>query len=159
MRITIAAVGKVREAYLTCGMEEYLKRLRRFADVAILEAAEEPAPETLSPAQQAQVKAREGERLARLLRDEQYLIALDLAGRAFSSEAFAAHLAQLTVNGHSDLVFLIGGSLGLAPALLQRAHLRLSFGPMTFPHQLMRLVLLEQVYRGFKIMRGEPYHK
>ena len=105
------------------------------------------------------MKAREGERLARLLRDGQYVIALALDGRPFSSEDFAAHLAQLAVTGHSDLAFLIGGSLGLPPALLPRADLRLSFGHMTFPHQLMRLMLLEQVYRGFKIMRGEPYHK
>ena len=124
-------------------MEEYLKRLGRFADVTIVEAAEEQAPETLSPAQQAQVKAREGERLARLLRDGQYVIALALDGRPFSSEEFAAHLAQLALTGHSDLAFLIGGSLGLAPTLLHRAHLRLSFGNLTFPHQLMRLMLLE----------------
>ncbi len=159
MRITIAAVGKVREAYLTQGLAEYLKRLGRFADVTIVEAVEEPAPETLSPAQQEQLKAREAERLARLLRDDQYVIALALDGRLFTSEAFAAHLAQLTLTGHSDLAFLIGGSLGLHTTLLQHADWRLSFGSMTFPHQLIRLMLLEQVYRAFKIMRGEPYHK
>ncbi len=159
MHITIAAVGKVRERYLTEAIDEYLKRLTRYATVTITEVAEEQAPETLSPAEQAQVKAREGDRLARLLCDDQYVIALAIDGRQFSSEGFSAHLAHLALSGHSALTFLIGGSLGLPQSLLQRADLRLSFGLMTFPHQLMRLLLLEQLYRGFKIMRGEPYHK
>ncbi len=159
MHITIAAVGKVRERYLTEGVDEYLKRLTRYATVTIVEVAEEQAPETLSPAEQAQVKAREGDRLARLLLDGQYVIALAIDGRQFSSEDFSAHLANLARSGHSYLAFLIGGSLGFPQSLLQRADLRLSFGLMTFPHQLMRVLLLEQVYLGFKIMRGEPYHK
>jgi len=159
MHISILAVGKLREKYLAQGIDEYLKRLQRYAAVTISEVAEEQAPETLSPAEQLQVKSREGERLRKLLRDGQYVIALALDGRQFSSEEFAAHLQQLGVDGKSEIAFLIGGSLGLPDDLLARADLRLSFGKMTFPHQMVRLVLVEQVYRGFKIMRGEPYHK
>ena len=159
MRLTIIAVGKVREKYLIQGIEEYLKRLGRYATVSILEVAEEQAPETLSPAEQEQVKAREGERIRKHLRDGQYVIALALDGKQFTSEELAAFLEHLSVAGKSDLAFLIGGSLGLDDTTLQRADLKLSFGKMTFPHQLIRLILLEQVYRGFKIIRGEPYHK
>lgn len=159
MRITILAVGKVRERYLTDGIAEYLKRLGRYATVQIVEVAEEQAPETLSAAEQAQVKAREGERLRKSLREGQYVIALDIAGKPLSSEALAAHLEALCTAGRGDIVFLIGGSLGLDDATLHRADLRLSFGPMTFPHQLIRLMLAEQVYRAFRIMKNAPYHK
>jgi 23S rRNA (pseudouridine1915-N3)-methyltransferase len=159
MHISIIAVGKVREKYLTQGMEEYLKRLQRYATVSISEVGEEQVPESLSAAEQQQAKQREGERLLKQVRENQYLIALALPGRQFTSEEFADHLQQLGLNSQSDLAFLIGGSLGLADAVLRRADLLLSFGKMTYPHQLMRLILLEQIYRGFKIMRGEPYHK
>jgi len=159
MHITIITVGKVREKFLTLGIDEYLKRLQRYATVSISEIAEEQAPETLSPAEQEQVKTREGERILKQLRDTHYVIALALDGQQFTSEAFAAHLQRLGVEGRSDLAFLIGGSLGLSAPVLARADLSLSFGKMTYPHQLMRLILVEQIYRGFKIMRGEPYHK
>ncbi|MHB9131043.1 MAG: 23S rRNA (pseudouridine(1915)-N(3))-methyltransferase RlmH [Armatimonadota bacterium] len=159
MRITIIAVGKLREKYLGDGIAEYLKRLGRYATVSIVEVAEEQAPETLSPAEQAQIRAREGERILKQLRDTQYVIALAIDGQQFTSEAFAVHLQQLGIAGRSDLAFLIGGSLGLDTAILQRADLHLSFSKLTFPHQLMRLILVEQVYRAFKIMKGEPYHK
>ena len=159
MRITLIAVGKIRETYLVQGIAEYLKRLTRYATVTIVEVAEEQAPETLSPAEQAQVRARESDRLLRAVRDGQYVIALAIEGRQFTSEAFADHLQQLAVTGHADLALLIGGSLGLDATVLRRANLQLSFGKMTFPHQLMRLIVLEQVYRAFKIMKGEPYHK
>jgi len=159
MHITILAVGKVREKYLAQGIEEYLKRLGRYATVQIVEVTEEQAPETLSDAEQIQVKARETERLLKQVKDGQYVIALAIDGKQLTSEAFAAHLQELAVSGRSDVVLLIGGSLGLAPAALQRADLQLSFGKFTYPHQLMRLMVVEQVYRGFKIMKGEPYHK
>jgi 23S rRNA (pseudouridine1915-N3)-methyltransferase len=159
MRITILAVGKLKERYLVEGCGEYLKRLGRYATVQVVEVAEEQAPETLSVAEQQQVLAREGERLLGRLRDGQYVIALALDGTAYTSEAFAAHLQRLAVDGHSDLAFVIGGSLGLSPAVLARADLRLTFGAFTYPHQLIRLILLEQIYRGFRIMKGEPYHK
>ena len=159
MHISIIAVGKVRESYLTQGMAEYLKRLQRYATVSIVEVAEEQVPESLSPAEQTQALTREGERLLKAAREGQYLIALAIQGRPFTSEEFAGHLQQLGVNGQSDLALLIGGSLGLSDEVLRRADLLLSFGKFTFPHQVMRLLLLEQIYRGFKIIRGEPYHK
>ena len=159
MRITILAVGKIREKYLVQGIVEYLKRLGRYATVQIVEVVEEQAPETLSDAEQIQVKARETERLLKQLKDGQYVIALAIDGKQLTSEAFAAHLQALAVSGRSDIALLIGGSLGLTPAALQRADLQLSFGQLTYPHQLMRLMVVEQVYRAFKIMKGEPYHK
>lgn len=159
MHIAILAVGKLREKYLAQGIDEYLKRLGRYASVTIVEVAEEHAPETLSAAEQRGVKEREGERLLRALRSDAFAIALALDGRQFASEEFAARLQDLAVAGRSELAFLIGGSLGLADAVLRRADLTLSFGKLTYPHQLMRLILLEQIYRAFKIMRGEPYHK
>jgi 23S rRNA (pseudouridine1915-N3)-methyltransferase len=159
MHITILAVGKIREKYLTNGIEEYLKRLSRYATVQIVEVAEEQAPETLSEAEQSLVRARETERLLKYLKDGQYVIALAIDGKQFTSEDFAAHLQSLAVSGRSDLAILIGGSLGLDQTALTRANLLLSFGKFTYPHQLMRLILVEQLYRGFKIMKGEPYHK
>jgi len=159
MRVTILAAGKIREKYLTQGIAEYLKRLGRYAAVEIIEVTEEQAPETLSSAEKEQVRARETERLLKHLKDGQYVIALAIDGRRFTSEAFAGHLRELAVSSRGDIAFLIGGSLGLSPAALQRADLQLSFGKFTYPHQLMRLMLVEQVYRGFKILKGEPYHK
>lgn len=159
MRITILTVGKIREQYLVQGIEEYLKRLGRYATVQIIEVAEEQAPETLSDAEQAQVRARESERLLKHLKDSQYVIALAIDGKQFTSEDFAAHLQSLAVSGRSDLALLIGGSLGLDSSALQRADLQLSFGKFTYPHQLMRMMLVEQLYRAFKIIKGEPYHK
>ncbi len=159
MQITIAAVGKVREPFLQAGCAEYLKRLGRYATLNVAEVAEDPVPETLSLAEQAQVLVREGERLRRALREGSYVIALAREGRAFTSEAFAAHLQHLALTGTSSLSVVIGGSLGLAPALEADANLRLTFGTFTYPHQLIRLILLEQLYRAFKIIRGEPYHK
>lgn len=159
MHITILTVGKIREKYLEQGVGEYLKRLGRYAQVKVIEVAEEQAPETLSLAEQLQVKQRESEHLLRHLREQQYVIALDLQGRQLSSEEFANHLQQLAVSGKSEIAFLIGGSLGLSEEILTRANYHLSFGKLTYPHQLIRLVLVEQIYRAFKIMRGEPYHK
>ena len=159
MHITIIAVGKIRELFLQQAMDEYLKRLSRYATVKIIGVAEEQAPESLSAAEQVQVKEREGLRMQKCLRDGQYCIALDIAGRQFSSEAFAAHMSELAVSAQSEISILIGGSLGLSDALLKQADLRLSFGKFTYPHQLMRLILLEQIYRTFRIIRGEPYHK
>ncbi|HOF87306.1 MAG TPA: 23S rRNA (pseudouridine(1915)-N(3))-methyltransferase RlmH [Armatimonadota bacterium] len=159
MRMTIVAVGKVRERYLRDGIAEYLKRLGRFAAVTIVEVAEDPAPETLSAAEQARVKAREGARLLHAVREGPYVIALDLAGAPLSSAAFAAHLQSLAVGGRADVALLIGGSLGLDAAVLARADLRLSLGPLTYPHQLVRLILLEQLYRAMTINARHPYHK
>ncbi|HEY3377176.1 MAG TPA: 23S rRNA (pseudouridine(1915)-N(3))-methyltransferase RlmH [Armatimonadota bacterium] len=159
MHLTILAVGKVRERYLADAIDEYAKRLRRYATLSIVEVAEEQAPETLSPAEQEQVKQREGERLLKHIKDTHYVIALAIDGKTLSSEAYAAHLQRLALASRSDIALLIGGSLGLPTPLLHRADYHLSFGPMTYPHQLIRLLLLEQTYRAFKIMLGQPYHK
>lgn len=159
MRITVIAVGRIKERYLQEGIAEYLKRLTPYAAVDITEVKEEEVPERLSVKEMAQAKRREGERILQLLRPEQYIISLALSGKAFSSEALAATIDELATYGTSHFAFLIGGSLGLSDEVLKRSNLLLSFSKMTFPHQLMRLILLEQIYRLFKINRGEPYHK
>jgi 23S rRNA (pseudouridine1915-N3)-methyltransferase len=159
MQIQIVAVGKLKESYLVQGIAEYTKRLGPYAKLQIVELPDEKAPESMSAAEERQVREREGERILAALRPEAYVVALAIDGKALSSEELAARLEELATYGRSQVAFVIGGSLGLAPAVLARAELRLSFGRMTLPHQLMRLVLAEQVYRAFKIMRGEPYHK
>ncbi|WP_248929291.1 23S rRNA (pseudouridine(1915)-N(3))-methyltransferase RlmH [Paenibacillus hamazuiensis] len=159
MQIQIVAVGKLKEAYLVQGIAEYTKRLGPYAKLQIVEVPDEKAPETMSPAEERQVREREGERILAALRPDTFVVALAIDGKALSSEELASRLQELATYGRSQVAFVIGGSLGLAPAVLTRAELKLSFGRMTLPHQLMRLVLVEQVYRAMKIMRGEPYHK
>jgi 23S rRNA (pseudouridine1915-N3)-methyltransferase len=152
-------VGKIKEKYLTAGMQEYLKRLTPYARVELISVADEPIPDGASPAQEEQVKAREGERILQQLDGGQYVVALDGRGQPLSSEELAAFLAERALRGQSNLAFVIGGSLGLSTAVLQRADYQLSLGRLTFLHQMVPLILLEQIYRGFKINRGEPYHK
>lgn len=159
MQITILAVGKLKEDYLRRGVAEYLKRLAGYARVEIIEVADEKAPENLSPAQRQAVLEREAARLDKYFPADALKVALAIEGHMFSSEEMATWLAGQVLAGRSKLAFIIGGSLGLAPSLLARADLRLSFSRLTFPHQLMRLILLEQLYRAFKINKGEPYHK
>jgi 23S rRNA (pseudouridine1915-N3)-methyltransferase len=159
VHIQVIAVGKLKEKYLSQAIEEYLKRLGAYAKVQIVEVADEKAPENLSPAEEVQVKEREGERILAAVKPDAYLIALAIDGARWSSEQLAKELDRLATYGRSSVAFVIGGSLGLADAVLARADQRLSFSAMTFPHQIMRLLLLEQVYRAFKINRGEPYHK
>lgn len=159
MNITIIAVGRIREKYITDGINEFLKRLKPLAGVEIKEVPDEKAPEGLSAKEEEQIRGREGERILRMLRDGQVVTALAIKGTELSSEELARTIDEWGIRGRSDLAFVIGGSLGLAESVLARADLVLSFGKMTFPHQLMRLILLEQVYRAFKINRGEPYHK
>ncbi|NLZ93055.1 MAG: 23S rRNA (pseudouridine(1915)-N(3))-methyltransferase RlmH [Firmicutes bacterium] len=159
MQVQILAVGKIKEKYLEAGIKEYLKRLSAYTKMEIHEVKDEHSAENASPAERQIVLAKEADRLEALIRPHTYLIALDIKGQQFSSPGFAAHLAQQTLMGKSHFTFLIGGSLGLSARLLERAELRLSFSPLTFPHQLFRLMLLEQLYRAFKINRGEPYHK
>jgi len=160
-RIRVIAVGKLREAFWRDAEAEYRKRLSGYTTrLEVIEVADEPTPDNASPAQEDAARLREGERILARLSEREHVIALDSAGRAFSSPAFAAHLQNLaTQGGVSDVAFVIGGSLGLHESVRARAGLLLSFGAFTFPHQLMRVVLLEQVYRAFKIARGEPYHK
>ncbi|MBO7747091.1 23S rRNA (pseudouridine(1915)-N(3))-methyltransferase RlmH [Paenibacillus sp. MWE-103] len=159
MHIQIASVGKLKEKYLALGIAEYAKRLGPYVKLTLTEVPDERAPETMSAAEEAQVREREGERLLAQLKPDAHVIALALDGELWSSEDLAGQLDSLATYGRSHVAFVIGGSTGLAPAVLKRAQQKLSFGRMTLPHQLMRLVLLEQVYRAVKINRGEPYHK
>ncbi|WP_438445146.1 23S rRNA (pseudouridine(1915)-N(3))-methyltransferase RlmH [Gorillibacterium sp. sgz5001074] len=159
MHIQIVAVGKLKEKYLLDGIAEYVKRLGPYAKVQLNEVPDEKAPETMSAAEEEQVKAKEGERILAQLKPDAYVIALALDGAMWTSEELASQLDRLGTYGRSSVAFVIGGSNGLAPSVLKRADAKLCFGRMTFPHQLMRLILVEQVYRAFKINRGEPYHK
>lgn len=159
MNITIVTVGKIKETYWQDAILEYVKRLSRYTKVQIVEVAEEKAKEPLSDAEIQQVIAKEGERILRQLPDNSYSIALAIEGKKLSSPALAQNLHDLATYGESHITFIIGGSYGLSPQVLQKAQYHLSFSAFTFPHQLMRVVLLEQVYRAFKINRGEAYHK
>ncbi|MBO8172136.1 MAG: 23S rRNA (pseudouridine(1915)-N(3))-methyltransferase RlmH [Bacillaceae bacterium] len=159
MNITIVSVGKLKEKYLKQGIEEYSKRLSAYARVRLIEVPDEKAPEHLSEAEEEQVKQREGERILQQLKPDQHVVALAIDGEMWSSEKLAQELDAWATYGKSSVAFVIGGSLGLSDEVMQRADMKLSFSKMTFPHQLMRLILLEQVYRAFKIIRGEPYHK
>mgnify|MGYP001256719945 CR=1 FL=1 len=159
MKITIIAVGKLKEKYLKHGIQEYTKRLSKYAKVEIIEVADEKAPENLSAAEEAEVKHKEGARILANIQDDTYVITLEIQGKMLTSEQFASKLDELATYGKSKVAFVIGGSIGLSKAVQERSDFALSFSKMTFPHQLMRLVLLEQVYRAFRINRGEPYHK
>jgi len=159
MKITILCVGRLKERFFADAVAEYAKRLRLYADINIVETPDEKAPERLSDAEAEQVKAREGERMLKLLPSGAYAVALAIDGKRFTSEAFAARVDKLMTDGTSHIVFIVGGSLGLSPEVLARADMKISFSDMTFPHQLMRVILLEQVYRVFRILRNEPYHK
>jgi 23S rRNA (pseudouridine1915-N3)-methyltransferase len=159
VNITILSVGKLKEKYLKQGIAEYIKRLSAYAKVEIIEVADEKAPEQLSETEMEQVKKAEGERILSKLSPDAHVIALAIEGKQKTSEELAADLDRLGTYGKSKVAFVIGGSLGLHDDILTRADERLSFSKMTFPHQLMRLVLVEQVYRAFRINRGEPYHK
>lgn len=155
----MAAVGKLKEQYWRDAVKEYTKRLGAYCRLEIYEAADEAFSEGLSAAEEEQIKAREWHRLARYLRAGTYLVALDVRGEEVSSEQLSARLDNLILAGRSDITFLIGGTLGLPEEALKQANWRLSFSKMTFPHQLMRVILLEQIYRAFKISKGEPYHR
>ena len=159
MNISIITIGKLKEKYLKAGIDEYLKRLSSYAKIEVIEMSDEKAPEELSLAEMEQVKQKEGEKLLSKLSPDTYVIALAIDGKMKSSEELADSLDKLATYGKSKIAFVIGGSLGLSQAVLNRADEKLSFSKMTFPHQLMRLILLEQVYRAFRINRGEPYHK
>ncbi len=159
VNITIVTIGKLKEKYLIHGINEYLKRLTAYAKVEIVELADEKAPENLSVTEMEQVKQKEGERILAKLSDDTHVIALAIDGKMKSSEQLAADIDNLATYGKSKIAFVIGGSLGLSKDVMKRANDTLSFSKMTFPHQLMRLILVEQVYRAYRINRGEPYHK
>lgn len=159
MNISIVTVGKLKEKYLKQGIEEYLKRLTAYAKVEIIEVSDEKAPEILSETEMEQVKQKEGERILSKIHPDTHVIALAIQGKMKTSEELADGIDKLGTYGKSKIAFVIGGSLGLSDEVMKRANESLSFSKMTFPHQLMRLILVEQVYRAFRIMRGEPYHK
>ena len=159
MTIRVLCVGKVKERFYRDAADELLKRLGRYGEVGLIEVADEKAPEWLSHAQKEQVKLAEGERLLARLDSRDYAVALCIEGKSLSSEQLAQNLACRMAGGQSRVAFIIGGSLGLSPRVLDRADETLSFGPMTFPHQLFRVMLLEQIYRAFRILNNEPYHK
>lgn len=158
MKITIVTAGKIKEKYLTAGINEFLKRLGPFANVKIVEINEEKMKDNPSEAEKQQTLQQEGQRLLRQVPEGSYLFVLDVYGQQLSSEKLAAKLDSLALQGHSNITFLIGGAFGLSEEVRQAADFRLSFSPMTFTHQMIRLLLVEQIYRCFKINRGEKYH-
>lgn len=159
MNISIIAVGKLKEKYLKQGIEEYLKRLGPYAKVQVKEVADEKAPDNMSENEMKEVKQKEGERILSQISQDAYVITLEIDGKMLTSEKFAAKLDELATYGKSKIAFVIGGSVGISENVQKRSDLALSFSELTFPHQMMRMILLEQVYRAFRIIRGEPYHK
>ncbi|WP_429971701.1 23S rRNA (pseudouridine(1915)-N(3))-methyltransferase RlmH [Fructilactobacillus sp. Tb1] len=159
MNIKLVVVGKVKEKYFRDGIAEYEKRLSRFCKFKIVQVPDEKAPESLSESEMLEVKEKEGERILSKISDKEFVFALAILGKQYSSEEFAAKIKDLTTYGHSDITFVIGGSLGLSDAVMKRANDTISFGRFTLPHQLMRLVFCEQIYRAFMINNGSPYHK
>lgn len=159
MNIKIITVGKLKEKYLKAGIAEYAKRLSSYCKLEIIEVNDEKAPENLSDKEMEQVKDKEGERILVKIPAQSYVFALAIQGREYDSVEFSKQIEGLGIRGQSDITFVIGGSLGLSDAVLKRADEKISFGRLTYPHQLMRLILVEQVYRAFRIMKGEPYHK
>ncbi len=159
MKISVLCVGKIKERFYREAVEEYTKRLSRYCKMEICEVSDEKTPEKPSDVWKRQILEREAERLRRYLKPDAFVIALAVDGKKMDSLVFAEELERLGVNGISHIQFLIGGSLGLEEGLQKKADLKLSFSDMTFPHQLMRVILLEQIYRGYRIINKEPYHK
>ncbi len=159
MKITVLCVGKIKEKFFADAIKEYSKRLSRYCKLEIVEVADEKTPDGVSELVVSQIKEKEAERMEKYLPDSAYVIALAIEGKKLTSEKLAEKIDSLGISGTSHLVFLIGGSLGMSDRLLKRADYLLSFSDMTFPHQLMRVILLEQVYRSYRIIHGEPYHK
>ena len=159
MNIQIICIGKLKEKYWTDAVAEYMKRLSRYASVEIVELKESRLPDKAGPAEEEKVKAEEGREILKAIKDGTYVITLEIQGKQLSSEELSAKIDSLGLEGKSDVAFVIGGSLGLSAEVSKRADFKLSFSKMTFPHQMMRVVLLEQIYRSFKIIRHEAYHK
>lgn len=159
MKMTILAVGRCREKFWTMAIEEYRKRLSSYVDLEIIEVPDEKVPEDASEKEKQQIRGKEGDRLLRYIRPDAFVAALAIEGESLDSVAFSCRIENLAVHGVSRMVFVIGGSIRLSDAVLRRADWKVSFSAMTFPHQLMRVILLEQIYRAYRIMRHEPYHK
>lgn len=159
MKIKIICVGKLKEKYLVEGIKEYTKRISGYTDIEIIEVSDERIPDKASLAEEVMIKAKEGRKILDKVKQDDYMILLDVASKELDSVAFSKHIEKCMIDGKSTIDFVIGGSLGHGEEVLQRANFKLSFSPMTFPHQLMRLILVEQIYRAFKIMKNETYHK
>lgn len=159
MKIKVISIGKLKEKYLKDGIAEYSKRLSRFTKFESVELADEKTPDNASAAENEKILEKEAERILSRVGEREFIIALAIEGDQFPSEKFSKIIQEITVKGFSDITFIIGGSLGLAPLVKKRANLLMSFGKLTLPHQLIRLVLMEQIYRAFMIQQGSPYHK
>ncbi|EFN98083.1 conserved hypothetical protein [Streptococcus mitis SK564] len=159
MKIKVVTVGKLKEKYLKDGISEYSKRISRFAKLEMIELADEKTPDRASESENQKILEIEGQRILSKVGDRDFVIVLAIEGKTFSSEEFSKQLEEASIKGFSTLTFIIGGSLGLSSAVKNRANLSVSFGRLTLPHQLMRLVLAEQIYRAFTIQQGSPYHK
>ena len=159
MKIKVVTVGKLKEKYLKDGIAEYSKRISRFAKFEMIELADEKTPDKASESENQKILEIEGQRILSKVGDRDFVIVLAIEGKTFSSEEFSKQLEEASIKGFSTLTFIIGGSLGLAQDVKNRANLSVSFGRLTLPHQLMRLVLVEQIYRAFTIQQGSPYHK
>ena len=159
MKIKVVTVGKLKEKYLKDGIAEYSKRISRFAKLEMIELADEKTPDKASESENQKILEIEGQRILSKVGDRDFVIVLAIEGKTFSSEEFSKKLEEASIKGFSTLTFIIGGSLGLSSSVKNRANLSVSFGRLTLPHQLMRLVLVEQIYRAFTIQQGSPYHK
>ena len=159
MNISIIAVGKIKEKYIQEGIKEFSKRLSRYCSLEIIEVDDEKAPENLSKKEMDIVKSKEGDKILAKIPQNSFIISLEIKGKELSSEELSKKMGDLMIDGINHISFIIGGSLGLSDEVISRSNFKLSFSKMTFPHQLMRLILLELIYRGFRIMKNEPYHK
>ncbi|MFA5576745.1 MAG: 23S rRNA (pseudouridine(1915)-N(3))-methyltransferase RlmH [Tissierellaceae bacterium] len=159
MNITIIAVGRIKEKYIEEGIREFSKRLSRYCSLKIVEVDDEKAPESLYPREMDMVKSKEGERIISKIPQNSFIISLEIMGKEISSVELSEKMDKLMGEGTNHMTFIIGGSLGLSDQVINKSNYRLSFSKMTFPHQLMRLILLEQIYRSWRILKGEPYHK
>lgn len=159
MNITIVCVGKIKEKFFTQATDEYIKRLSRYCSIKIIELKDEKTPDKAAKAIEDGIKQKEGKRILESIKEDSYVITLEIKGKQLDSVELADKIEQLGIGGKSDIVFVIGGSLGISEEVSKRADFKLSFSKMTFPHQLMRVILLEQIYRAFRIQKNEPYHK
>jgi 23S rRNA (pseudouridine1915-N3)-methyltransferase len=159
MKITLITVGKIKEKYLKDAIAEYTKRLSKYCKLEIVEVADEKTPDRASEVVEDGIRSKEAERILKYVKDDAYIITLEIGGKQLSSEELSKKIESLGVQGTSHIIFIIGGSIGLGNEVLKKSDFALSFSKMTFPHQLMRVILLEQVYRSYRIMNGEPYHK
>lgn len=159
MKITIVSVGKIKEKYLKDAIAEYSKRLSKYCKLEIIEVADEKTPDNASAVVEEQIRAKEAERILKYVKEDAYVITLEIHGKQLTSEELADKIEKLGVQGTSHIMLIIGGSIGLGEEVLKRSDFALSFSKMTFPHQLMRVILLEQIYRSYRIISGEPYHK